>query len=100
MYFNRHLEERDVLSRKVSYLEKIHLDKDEEIKILNRKVHLKTKNLNTQIINEQKKYRELAQKVHQQPDKRRFHSNESILSCANDFKANDYRVPMTLWMLE
>lgn len=59
----RNLESREVLSGKVHYLQLRMAEKDEEIKMLSRRNHLEAKNFKVQLHNEQKKYKNLCQKL-------------------------------------
>lgn len=83
--FQRNLEEREVLQAKVGSLEQKLSEKEEEIKVLNRRNLLEAKNFKTQLANEKKKYKELCQK--QSREKPIASSNDSDYSSAKDAKA-------------
>lgn len=57
------MEERETLSGKVHYLQLRLVEKDDELKLLQRRNHLEAKNFKVQLINEQKKIKELCQKL-------------------------------------
>lgn len=78
----RHLEQRETLSEKVLSLEKQLREKEDEIKMLNRKSMLESKNFKIQLVSEQKKYKELNEKL----DK--FNSSSTIDSGYETIKVN------------
>lgn len=85
--FLRNLEERETLTTKLNSLEKILIEKDEEIKLLTRKNAIEAKNFKTQLANERKKSKESScQKQNSTCDKAIVSSNDSDYSSAKDLK--------------
>lgn len=86
--YSRHLEEREVLKAKLESMERKLEERDNDIRQLNRRNYLETKNFKTQLATERKKYKELCQKQNNNIDKtgEKISSNDSDYSSAKDIK--------------
>lgn len=58
----RNLEDREILTERVKLYEQQLSEKEQEVKVLNRRLQLENKNFRTQIANEQQKYKDLLNK--------------------------------------
>lgn len=63
VHLGRHLEERERLADRVRYLENRLMEKDNDAKLLSRRIQLDSKNFKAQLQQEMLKQRELAQKL-------------------------------------
>lgn len=71
------MEERSILTFKLQSLEQQITVKDEEQRMLNRRIHLEAKNFKTQTSNEKRKYKALHQRLEQVANRQQIVSEQS-----------------------